>query len=62
MHHNITHIHEIHNVGYDIVYVNVNTSSQQAKQLLWRCVIVTGSSHHVEQAIDKVISLPATSL
>jgi hypothetical protein len=36
MHHNITHIHEIRNIPYDIVYDNLKTSSQQAKQLL-RC-------------------------
>jgi hypothetical protein len=58
MHHNITHIHEIHNIGYD----NVKTSLQQAKQLLWRCVIAAGSSHRVEEAIDEVVSLPAALL
>jgi hypothetical protein len=59
MHHNITHIHKIHNIGYDIVYDKFKTRSQQAKQLLWRRVVVTGSSRRVEEAIDKVVSLSA---
>jgi hypothetical protein len=56
MHHNMTHIHKIHNIGYD----KFKTSSQQAKQLLWCLVVATGSSHRVEEAIDKVVSLPAS--
>jgi hypothetical protein len=56
MHHNMTHIHKIHNIGYD----KFKTSSQQVKQLLWCLVVATGSSHRVEEAIDKVVSLPAS--
>jgi hypothetical protein len=56
MHHNITHIHEIHNIGYD----NFKTSSQHVKQLLWRRIIAAGSSRRVEEGVDKVVSLPAT--
>jgi hypothetical protein len=62
MHHNITHIHEIHNIGYDIVYNNFKTSSQQVKQLLWHHVVATGSSRRVEEVVDEVVSLPAALL
>jgi hypothetical protein len=62
MHHNITHIHEIHNIIYNIVYDNFQTSSQQAKQLLWRHIVAAGSSHRVEETVDKVVYQPATLL
>jgi hypothetical protein len=51
---NITHIHKINNIVYD----RFKTSSQQVKQLLWHRVVATGSSSQVEEAIDKVVSLP----
>jgi hypothetical protein len=51
---NITHIHKINNIVYD----RFKTSSQQVKQLLWHHVVATGSSCQVEEAIDKVVSLP----
>jgi hypothetical protein len=54
MHHNITHIHKIHNIVYD----KFKTSSQQEKQPLWRRVFIAGSSRRVEEAVDKVVSLP----
>jgi hypothetical protein len=62
MHHNTTHIREIHNIGYELVYDNLKTSSQQAKQLLWHRVVAAGSSHRVEEVIDEVVSLPAALL
>jgi hypothetical protein len=51
-----------HNIGYDIVYDNLKTSSQQVKQLLWRRIIAVGSSHRVEEVVDEVISLPTALL
>jgi hypothetical protein len=58
MHHNMTHIHEIHN----IVYGNYKTSSQQVKQLLWHHVVDAGSSRRVEEAVNEIVSLPTALL
>jgi hypothetical protein len=56
MHHNITHIHEIQNIIYDIVCDNFKSSSQQAKQLLRHRIFAAESSRQVEEVIDKVVS------
>jgi hypothetical protein len=58
MHHNMTHIHEIHNIVYD----NYKTSSQQVKQLLWHHVVDAGSSRRVEEAVNEIASLPTALL
>jgi hypothetical protein len=62
MHHTVTHIYEIHNIIYNIVYNNFKTSSQQAKQLLWSRVVVARSSCQVEEAVDEVVSWPVALL
>jgi hypothetical protein len=62
MHHNITHTFMNPQRRLRHSFVNFNTSSQQAKQLLWCHVIDAGSSGRVELAVKEVISLPTASL
>jgi hypothetical protein len=38
------------------------TTASENKEQLWRCVVAAGSSHQVEEGVDKVVSLSAALL